>query len=490
MSFRVCASVIVAATFLPASSFAAENLPPIKTSPSNVVPECVTPGRLTAFLRDRNPKLDPAFEKIAVDYMRHGEAMGMRWDYAFFQMAVETGYLKFERAKGQPGLVRPQQNNFAGLGATGRGVRGESFPDVSTGVLAHLQHVLMYSGEPIPAPVAERTQKVIEWRVLDDWRAGIKGPMTYAHLAQKWANNSSYADAIATHAEIFEQRYCNSPDPAPGLVAEARPGRSDAKMARAETPEPDAKTPDAKAQAQSPPRTSHRPTVSGRELAQRAIEEAQERGDTRRSSLGGTGLGALATEPDRSAAATPPGAPSTSMETASIGPMPRGDALAPTARDTESERLASPLMQAASVVGSILRSIAQPPAPPAAPAKITPPASPAVVVPSAAPAMIAPPEVPATVTPAAMPVKITPPAPPAKIKCRVWTASYGGTKAILIKSPTSEGVSYTVLDVNDGAEKREAAAYISAYARGGQIEHTFGSQTQALEKAFELCPEG
>ena len=490
MSFRVCASVIVAATFLPASSLAAESLPPIKASPANVVPECVTPGRLAAFLRERNPKLDPALDKIAVDYMRHGEALGMRWDYAFFQMVVETGYLKFERGKGQPGLVRPEQNNFAGLGATGRGVRGESFPDVSTGVLAHLQHVLMYTGEPIPAPVAERTQKVIEWRVLDDWRAGIKGPMTFADLAQKWANNKTYADTIRTHAEIFEQRFCNAPDPAPELVAEARPGRSDAKLARAEAPETDTK---------AQPRTSHRP---GRELAQRAIEEAQERGDTRRRSLGGTGLGALATETDRTAATPAPGVPSTTMETAAIGPVPRGDALAPAARDSDPERIASPLMQAASVVGSILRSIAQPPAPPALPAKITPPASLAVVTPPAstamvtppaAPAKIAPPEVPVTLTPAAMPVKITPPTPPApsaKVKCRVWTASYGGTKAILIKAPTAEGVSYTVLDVNDGAEQREAAAYISAYARGGQIESTFGSQTQALEKAFELCPEG
>ena len=135
-------------------------------------------------------------------------------------------------------------------------------------------------------------------------------------------------------------------------------------------------------------------------------------------------------------------------------------------------------MQAASVVGSILKSIAQPPAPPAAPAKLSSPL---------------PPATPRMPTPAAMPVKVTlpaPPAPPAKVKCRVWTASYGGTKAILIKAATPEGVSYTVLDVNDGAEKREAAAYISAYARGGQIESTFGSQTQALEKAFDLCPEG
>ena len=140
---RVCASVLIAAFCAPAGSAAAENLPPIKATSSNVVPECVTPGRLTAFLRDRNPRLGAEYEKIAVEYMRHGEALGIRWDYAFFQMVVETGYHTFERSRGRRGDVRPAQNNFAGLGASGRGVRGESFPDVSTGVLAHLQHVLM-----------------------------------------------------------------------------------------------------------------------------------------------------------------------------------------------------------------------------------------------------------------------------------------------------------------------------------------------------------
>jgi hypothetical protein len=47
-----------------------------------------------------------------------------------------------------------------------------------------------------------------------------------------------------------------------------------------------------------------------------------------------------------------------------------------------------------------------------------------------------------------------------------------------------------VLDVNDGAEAREAEAFISAYAKNGAITGEFVSQSQALEKAFELCPEG
>ena len=72
----------------------------------------------------------------------------------------------------------------------------------------------------------------------------------------------------------------------------------------------------------------------------------------------------------------------------------------------------------------------------------------------------------------------------------MWTASYGGQKAVIIRAQSDGAVNFTVLDVNEGAERREAEAYISAYAKGGVIDQEFGSQTLALEKAFELCPEG
>jgi len=49
---------------------------------------------------------------------------------------------------------------------------------------------------------------------------------------------------------------------------------------------------------------------------------------------------------------------------------------------------------------------------------------------------------------------------------------------------------YTVLDVNEGTEAREAEAYIAAYAPGGKQVGEFKSQASALDKAFELCPEG
>ncbi|MEO0810641.1 MAG: hypothetical protein AAFW82_08415, partial [Pseudomonadota bacterium] len=75
-------------------------------------------------------------------------------------------------------------------------------------------------------------------------------------------------------------------------------------------------------------------------------------------------------------------------------------------------------------------------------------------------------------------------------KCRVWTASYGGQKAVIIRSSDASHINYTVLDVNPEREQEETTAYIAAYAQGGEKIDEFSSQTLALDKAFKLCPEG
>ncbi len=87
-----------------------------------------------------------------------------------------------------------------------------------------------------------------------------------------------------------------------------------------------------------------------------------------------------------------------------------------------------------------------------------------------------------------VPETATPPA--ANQRCRVWTASYGGQKAMIIQSVIDQVVNFTVLDVNEGSATREAEAFISAYAKNGKIAGMYGSQALALDKAFELCPEG
>lgn len=419
MECRTAFLAMLATAWLTAAPAAAADLPPIRTSERNAVPECATPGRLAAFLRSRNDKLDPRFEKIAVEYMRYGEELSLRWDYAFFQMVIETGYLTFKRDGNRHGLVKPQQNNFAGLGATGKGESGESFKDMPTGILAHLQHLLMYAGEKIDNPVAERTRKVMEWGILDAWRSKIKGPMTFAHLAQRWAMTSEYGNVIETHAERFYGEFCGKADPSPELMREARAGSSDNPKRK-----PDLVT-EAKAKA----------AVSGAELARQAIEEGKAEGNERRSGLGG----ALLAKADDAAKVDNAAEPREAKDAGA----PTGYTLlnAPKAESeghSDSAGKASG-MQTASVAGSTLAK--KPPAPPAA-------------------------------------------------KCRVWTASYGGQKAVLIRAQAEGAVNYTVLDVNEGAEMREADAYIAAYAKGGAVTGEFQSQSQALDKAFELCPEG
>mgnify|MGYP003348328964 CR=1 FL=1 len=96
----------------------------------------------------------------------------------------------------------------------------------------------------------------------------------------------------------------------------------------------------------------------------------------------------------------------------------------------------------------------------------------------------------ATTTVAAAAAAAVPPKSQPAAKCRVWTASYGGQKSVIIRSNADQLVNFTVLDVNEGQENRETEAYISAYAKGGQKIGDFSNQGSALEKAFQLCPEG
>jgi hypothetical protein len=100
-----------------------------------------------------------------------------------------------------------------------------------------------------------------------------------------------------------------------------------------------------------------------------------------------------------------------------------------------------------------------------------------------------PPQLPSPQAPAAPATTVAAPTAPSA-KCKVWTASYGGQRAVIVRSVIDQVANFTVLDVNEGQEKREAEAFIAAYAKGGSLAGEFANQNKALEKAFELCPEG
>lgn len=192
-----------------ASARPAVYLPLVQLGGTNRVPECVTPDRLMSFLRSHNPAIAPRFARIASDYATYGTRLAVRWDVAFFQMMVETANLSFRRPDGQPGDVRPEHNNFAGIGAIGDGQPGEIFATQVQGVRAHLEHVLHYSGINLPAPVAERTRKVQQWRVLETWHRQFNRPINYTDVARRWAPQApAYLDSIERKTFEFQRKFC------------------------------------------------------------------------------------------------------------------------------------------------------------------------------------------------------------------------------------------------------------------------------------------
>ena len=150
----------------------------------------IPPGDMAVFLLDANPQLDSDFAaELALIYTEEAAAEGVNHDVAFVQMLLETGYLRFGN------LVKPEQNNFAGLGATGPGHPGLSFPDPRTGVRAQIQHLKAYASD---APLNQELVNPRYFYVRLGSSPSIKG------LAGTWAADPLYADKINT---ILERLY-------------------------------------------------------------------------------------------------------------------------------------------------------------------------------------------------------------------------------------------------------------------------------------------
>jgi hypothetical protein len=207
------ASSVVACAAVAVGSAPAEAAPPIRTSAKAPVPACVTPARLDSFLAHHNKargySLAPRFHGIASWYREHGERHRVRWDYAFFQMLLETNFLSYRRGDGKWGDVDPKQNNFAGLGTTGGGVPGDTYPDVSTGVLAQIQHLVVYSGERLENPVGHRTRLKQDVILKSVAPIASKRPVTFADLARRWAADRHYGRSIDRIAALFRAEQCS-----------------------------------------------------------------------------------------------------------------------------------------------------------------------------------------------------------------------------------------------------------------------------------------
>jgi hypothetical protein len=134
---------------------------------------------MISYIRRHNPfpKLSCSLEDLAAFYYEEAGHEGIRPDLAMAQAILETGFFRYG------GDVLPEQNNYAGIGTTGRGVRGEWFTSPQLGVRAHVQHLLVYSStrEPVQ-PLADPRYHLV--RQLPAYHAQCT---TWESLSGKWA---------------------------------------------------------------------------------------------------------------------------------------------------------------------------------------------------------------------------------------------------------------------------------------------------------------
>lgn len=94
--------------------------------------------QMVAFVKAVNPVFD---EAIAPAFLAVGNKYGIAGDIAFCQSIIETGYFKFDGGT----AVTPDQHNYAGIGVTSKGMKGNSFDTIEQGVTAQIQHLYAYA---------------------------------------------------------------------------------------------------------------------------------------------------------------------------------------------------------------------------------------------------------------------------------------------------------------------------------------------------------
>lgn len=130
----------------------------------------------------------PTLKGFCTLVYQQAESEGVRAEVLFCQAMKETGWLRFG------GDVQPNQCNFCGLGATGDGAQGVTFPNVQTGLLAQAQHLKAYAStdklnNPCVDPrfnlITRGTAPYVEWLGQQENPAGLG-----------WATSKNYGNDI------------------------------------------------------------------------------------------------------------------------------------------------------------------------------------------------------------------------------------------------------------------------------------------------------
>lgn len=170
----------------PGKSYSPPTSQSYRYSESRIVSRGIfTSVQMARYFLTKNPKANyQSVEYIARLYISEASSEGINHDIAFAQMCHETNFLRYGNQ------VQYWQHNYCGLGATDDGRKGISFPDATTGVRAHIQHLKAY-GSTYP----------LRKRLVDPrFKYVIRGSApTIDHLAGTWASDRSYASHLRRH---------------------------------------------------------------------------------------------------------------------------------------------------------------------------------------------------------------------------------------------------------------------------------------------------
>lgn len=134
-------------------------------------------------------------EEFCQIFYEEAIAENIRPEVAFCQAMKETGFLQFGHD------VKPDQCNFAGLGATGNGVAGNSFASVREGIRAQIQHLKAYATKDnlINACVDSRFNYVKRGSApYVEWLGKKENP-----TGDGWATGANYGTDIVARMKVL-----------------------------------------------------------------------------------------------------------------------------------------------------------------------------------------------------------------------------------------------------------------------------------------------
>lgn len=115
------------------------------------------------YLNNTDPQLNCSVDELVDLYWTEAGREGVREDIALAQAIIETGFFSFT------GDVKPEQNNYCGLGTTGGGVEGEYLTSRKSAYARTFSICLPILPKSTPQRIL--LTRVMNWRMPSVWNA-------------------------------------------------------------------------------------------------------------------------------------------------------------------------------------------------------------------------------------------------------------------------------------------------------------------------------